>query len=388
MPKKKEKARSKRGAVKVEGRNGILYLRCSVEGVRHTFSLNTPDSPANRHEANKIANLIEGDKLRGEFDPTYHRYRGQKEQAIVATGQTLATLWPQWVEHRQTTENLTPQTVNTRYKSNGNHLTDYGRDIRTEAEARSFLASLRLPLGKQGGITNNRCLDSYQAFTKWALNKGLIEVDPFVKITPIKASQPLPRQPFSTDEVARILAAFKTHPDFYHYHDYVAACVTLGLRISEVIGLQWKRCNFEARTIDVSDCLGRGDAGGSAAHQRERREPKGSKMRRRIPSPLLTILQGRYNPDCKPDDLIFAVDNKAIDDQIFRKGPWTKILKIAGVPYRCPNTLRHTMASHAIAQNIPETDIAKMMGHTSLRMVRGVYCHSLVDMPEAPDMGL
>jgi integrase len=387
-PKPKPKPRSKRGSVKVESRSGLLYLRFTVDSARHTFSLNVPDSPANRYDAEKVAKQIELDILNRAFDPSYRKYRGQPEPESPEPSpqrRSLASIWPKWVEHKRQ-QNRAEQTLNTRYKTNGNHLALFGRDISTEADARKFMEYLDQTQGPQ---TLNRSLNDFQAFTSWGLSEGLIEADPFAALSPVRASKPSPREPFSIAEINRILNAFKTHPEYFCYHDFIATFLGLGLRLSEAIGVQWKRVKFEAGTIDICDQLGRGPNGESAGPKRVRRQTKtGSAGVRSLPPALLAILQGRYTQGCGPDDLIFAVDGEAIDDRKLRKGPWAKTLKLAGVPYRSPYNLRHTMASHAIAQGIPSTDVAKMLGHTSLRMVNEVYCHSVVNLPQAPDMGI
>jgi integrase len=382
----KSRSRAVRGSVKVEPRSGILYLRCHVAEKRHTFSLRIPDSPLTRHEAQKIAKQAELDILRGEFDPTYQKYRGQMQAPIEpAAKQSTIALWQRWVDH-QRSKNVAEQTLNSRYKAIGTHLKAFGQDLKTENDARKLLDQL----GKtQGAQTRNRSLKMLQAFSAWAFKLGWIDLDPFVELQPVRAAKPPQKKPFSLDEIDRIKRGFKTHPDYFCYSDFVTVFLGLGLRPSEVIGLQWKRVNFEAGTIEICDALGRGPNGESAGSSRVRRPRKtGNRTVLKLSPPILAVLQGRHTREQQPNDLIFTVRGKAIDDRNFRSRPWTIILKLAAVDYRPPYNLRHTMASHALDQRTPPGDIAKMLGHTSLRMVNEVYGHSVNDLPEPPDMGL
>lgn len=384
------KPRAKRGSARVENRDGTLYMSCTVDGKRHRFSLRLPYHAGTAYDAEKIAKQIELDILNKVFDPTYQRYRGQPdiEPEPVSKTSTIV-LWQKWIDHRRS-KKVAEQTLNSRYRTIGTHLKTFGRNVTTEADALKLLDQMSK---SQGYETHKRSLRMLQSFGFWALKRGHIEVDPFADLEPEpqpeldSAEEPPLKTPFTEDEIHRIRQGFRTHPQYLCYSDFVSACFGLGLRISEAIGLQWHRVDFEKSTIKIIDSLGRGSQGESRGSARVRRTRK-NKVHTEITliPQLLAVLQGRYSRDQNPEDLIFTVDGSPIDDQKFRRA-WTKVLKLAGVDYRPPKNMRHTMASHAVNEGQSLPDVATMLGHKNLRMVTTVYVKS-VNPPTPPTMGL
>lgn len=61
------------------------------------------------------------------------------------------------------------------------------------------------------------------------------------------------------------------------------------------------------------------------------------------------------------------------DDQQLRKGSWIPALKRASVRYRNPYQTRHTFASKLLIQGEPEQLVAKLLGHSTVEMVRRHY---------------
>lgn len=62
-----------------------------------------------------------------------------------------------------------------------------------------------------------------------------------------------------------------------------------------------------------------------------------------------------------------------LDDQQMRKGSWIPTLERAEVRYRYPYQTRHTFASHLLMSGEPELVVARLLGHTTVEMVRRSY---------------
>jgi integrase len=163
----------------------------------------------------------------------------------------------------------------------------------------------------------------------------------------------------------------------------------LGLRPSEAIGLRYRHIDWRSRTITVCESLSRGSDGKSAGYAREQRQRKtGNSTVLDLPDDLYALFQGRFTSACKPEDLIFtSATGKAIDDHNFSQRVWKTVLKEAGIDYRPPYNLRHSMASHAIAQGATLPEVAYLLGHKNTRMVSEVYGHT-INRPQVPKLEL
>lgn len=60
-------------------------------------------------------------------------------------------------------------------------------------------------------------------------------------------------------------------------------------------------------------------------------------------------------------------------DGVPRERFWTPALKAAKVPYRGPDTCRHTYASTMLTAGEDPSRIAKQMGHKYWGMIRRIY---------------
>ncbi len=83
----------------------------------------------------------------------------------------------------------------------------------------------------------------------WAVELGVIDKNPIIKVRPAKV---VPKTGFvlSVDDVARLLAATETH----RYGPVVALLFTSGLRVSEALGLSWDDVDLDEATAMVRRC--------------------------------------------------------------------------------------------------------------------------------------
>jgi integrase len=226
-----------------------------------------------------------------------------------------------------------------------------------------------------------------KTFCTWAVKLGEMETNPFDEIRPAKDAglRSTKRDSFSLDEVHRILQTFRLHPLYFRYHDFVLMLMTFGLRPSEAIGLQWKDINFTQRTITIAESLSRT---GEGSRRARRGRKNGTITALNLPDEIYTMLEGRFNPTAKPNNLIFtSPTGKPIDDGNFAQRIWKPLLKQAGIPHRPPYNCRHSMASHAIDQGLTLPETAYLLGHKDTTMVSKVYGH-MVNRPQVPKLTL
>lgn len=202
------------------------------------------------------------------------------------------------------------------------------------------------------------------------------------------------REPFTIEEVRAILdflgfpnsPSAKLNARCEHYRTYVEMFLSTGMRPGEMQGLRLKDLNLNTNTINVSEALGYQTEGSYISSTKTRKLTKtGDSKTIPIPSSMIVWLTARSKIE-EPDTYVFCNPNnsKPLNHDTFIKGCWTPLLEHLGIRYRVPYACRHTFASHCVAQGIPLTEIAGMMGHSSLAMLTRVYAHSLAK-PSLPD---
>jgi integrase len=178
---------------------------------------------------------------------------------------------------------------------------------------------------------------------------------------------------FTPEELTRLLTvAEERYPDYY---PFVLCLARTGMRIGEVLALQWADLDFTNRIILVRRSTRRG----------ETKVTKNNKARRvDMSQQLSNVLQGwrslqeaeaavagtEMNPWVFP-----AVRGGVAAADAFRRLVWTKILRGSKLRYRKPHTLRHTFASLLIQAGEPLTYVQRQLGHHSPAFTLAVYGH-------------
>ena len=371
MPKKQR--RNKKGGVHTQTRSGMLGLRWTFESEKYYLSLNLPDTPINRNSARIKVSEIERDIALGTFDKTKEKYQPQTTEAPIELPKQKSTiaLWELWME-KQREDGVAPQTLANRYQTVLNLLKHFDRNIETIQDSKDFQSFL---LTRQLPGTANRNIKMIRTFSNWCVNQSTIESNPFteIKLSKDSGTRSHNRNPFTHDEVERILNSFRLHPLYFRYHDFVLVLFTFGLRPSEAIGLQWKDIDLNKQTIIISESLSRS---GEGSRRTRKGRKNGTVTVIDLPGQIHTMLQGRFTLETDPNDLIFTgLKGKAIDDHNFSQRIWRKILEQAGIHHRSPYNCRHSMASHAIDQGLTLPETAYLLGHKDTTMVSKVYGH-------------
>ena len=380
---KRKKSRAKKGTVSVTSRNGMLRLRWTHQGNAYNLSLKMTDTPLNRHLAQGKASEIQADIAYGRFDPTLDRYREQ-ENAIAVVELGTPQLFEQFIDYRRQ-DGTSGQAIASRYKPLLSNLKRFGRCIEDVDIAREFIDMLR---SRQSPRIANQNLTLLRAFGRWCIDQGLLPMNPYAAIKPLKCSRSVQnRQPFSRDEVERFLSTLKFDRKNRHYYDFCYVMLSLGLRPSEAIGLRWQHIDFDRKQVTICEAMARSEDGKTAGYARQRKATKTVNIRTLPLTPrLVAVLQGRRSPDSQPDDLVFTTAKGCvIDDHNFRERVWLKTCQQADIRYRPPYTARHTLLSHGIEYggwSLPQA--AQIAGHTSTRMVAETYGHML-DQPQLPE---
>ena len=249
--------------------------------------------------------------------------------------------------------------------------------------------------GKPGRLSDNSIKKIHMMF-KMALNQavynGLIARNPALSVK-LPKIRPEEMRALTMDEQRRLEGAALTNKNRNAFGVYL--CVGAGLRLGELLGLQWKDIDWKAREINVRRTLGRRTA------FNEEWEPDGTEIvigdpktlssRRRVPitedmAAKLKAFQTRqaagmvYMGDAYEDaDFVFANEfGKHYEPRHFTE-LFFELLDIAGVQKTNFHTLRHTFATRCIEAGMDIYVVSKLLGHTTPTTTLNKYGHLLPD---------
>lgn len=384
MPKKTKRrsAKTPKGQIAINDREGMCQLRWRWEGKRLALSPGLPFDTSGFQLARAIADRIEHDmrleRLNpggGHFDPSdLARYKPRKSEAPIERLSTVQ-LFTRWMEQSQRSQH----THHCRLKPLQSNLNRFGKDIAGEDSARAFTALLS---SRQQPQTVNANLNLLKSFGAWAVDQGHWSANHFGGI-PLSKTSKKRNRPFNRDEIQRLMNAASSDRTCAPYRDFIVALLHLGCRPSELIGLRWKHISVELRQVHICESLSRNPAGGA----RIRKSTKTGTDRYLDLSDRMTALFAGRLAESKPqpDGLVFlAPRGGPIDDHNFSRRVWKRLCQAAGVEYRPPYNARHSLISHLIEGGATLPQAASVAGHVNTRMVAQTYGH-MVNRPTMPE---
>lgn len=169
-----------------------------------------------------------------------------------------------------------------------------------------------------------------------------------------------------------------------------------GLRLGELLGLQWGDIDYNAKTITVSRQVNRlKDYRPNAKAKtrlgiQEDTKTRSSNRMISLPDQLIELLKrhkeiqsikkNEWGKSYKNLDMIFArEDGYYIDPATFREH-YQKKLKKAGLKHYTFHALRHTFATRALEANIPIKVVSQILGHASVQITMDTYSHVLPEL--------
>jgi integrase len=341
--------------VKVESFKGWLRLRWSYEGQRLTLSLGLPDSVVNRTAAIAKAATIEGDLATGNFDSSLAKYRPAKRVAEPSVG--VLDLLERFIELKS--RKVEKGTLS-KLKALREPVSEFFGSKSAIAVDDDLADRFRVYLIQDRGLspaTVKDRLGGLSACWKWATKQGMVTGNPWVE--PLKLVKVPPAQkpkPFTSNEIAAILEAFRSSKYYAHYADFVEFRFGCGCRIEEAIGLQWKHLSEDCSTVWIGEAVTRGKVRKTTKTNRSREFKLSPRLQR--------ILLARRPADWQPDGIVFPGPKGGIlNDSNFGSRAWRSVLHQLKIPYRKFNSARHTFTSHALARGVKPMTVAEIAGH-------------------------
>ena len=179
--------------------------------------------------------------------------------------------------------------------------------------------------------------------------------------------------PFSRDDASALVEVCRArYPDWL---PWLLTGLRTGLRLSELLALQWGDVNWRESFVVVRRSLVRGEMTTPKNHQRRsvdlsrqlRAELRLWRRRQRA----AWLQHGQPFPEW----LFPSVSGSALDEANARKA-YYRVLDAAGLHRRGPHQMRHTFASLLLQQGAPITYVSQQLGHKdasiTLRRVRSL----------------
>lgn len=238
-------------------------------------------------------------------------------------------------------------------------------------ELRAWIADLSAELAPKS-VRN--CVGFLSVILNQATTDGLITTNP---LTPIKLKTLLPKRktreerektdPFNRDEIAAILAAC----DVIEERSMIQFAFASGVRIGELIALKWRHINWARGYIRIEDNVVSAEIGTVEKSTKTEGSERDIPI---LPAARAALEAMRPISQLRSEYVFLHPWHKGrwANEQQYR-GRWRIILRHAGVRYRNPYQTRHTFASTLLEAGEPELLVAKLLGHTSVEMVRRHY---------------
>jgi integrase/recombinase XerC len=232
---------------------------------------------------------------------------------------------------------------------------------------RSFLAALnRDGLGRR---SQGRALAAVRSFLRWLCRRGVLAADPAAGVPTPKAPRDLPRH-LRPGEVETLLAApAADDPLARRDRALLELAYASGLRVSELVGLDWGDLDLPARTLRV---LGKGG--------KERMVPFGRKAEAALRDWLAVWDEVRAGAGAPAHDqpVFLGARGGRLADRTVRKVVDRRVAEAALAAGVHPHTLRHTFATHLLEGGADLRAIQELLGHSSLSTTQR-YTHVDLD---------
>lgn len=377
----KSRHKAAKGSVGVEKFRGKLRLRLPRQifgGKQKYISTGLEDTPENWKRTQSKAWQIEEDIATGHFDPSLERYRIASYLSLspladkVAAPVALDDLWDKYTAYKSTQVEETTLQLN--FKRVASHINKLDtKSLQEGIRIRDYLIANNSP------YTAKRILTQLNACCDWAVKSKLIDSNPFSGMSKEiqshkNSSDGTDIDPFTSQERDTIIQAFKEHPKYNHYADFVSFLFMTGCRTSEAIALRWKHINNDCAKITFSEAL-------VNVSSKVIRKGLKTQDKRTFPcnTSLQTLLLNIRPEDYKAEASVFTVNGQEINARTFNalvwKGSNQKGKQYIGIVQRLANEgkiekykpqyqTRHTFITLALDNNMDAKDVASLVGNS------------------------
>ena len=201
-----------------------------------------------------------------------------------------------------------------------------------------------------------------------------------------EVSQKLRNEQYEDEKALNVVAK-----DTFYYNLYVVAIDT-GMRIGELIGLQWSDVDFEKKVVHVrrSLCYFRKDGKyvfewhDTKTHNSKRTIPLTTRAMEALKKQRVRgqeiLLKNAQTAQDEYKNLVFVTRNNRPTQQFIVQecmDVTTRRIQKEHPEFErfSPHCFRHTFATRAIENGMQPKSVQKLLGHGSLQLTMDLYCH-------------
>lgn len=156
----------------------------------------------------------------------------------------------------------------------------------------------------------------------------------------------------------------------------IVLCLYSGLRVGELIALQWKDIDLKKGLLTVSRSCH--DMSGGIVFD----EPKTATSRRIIPLPKQLLTGLKNIKKRSKSDFVVSAGNKALTVRSYQRS-FELLLKKLKMDHRGFHSLRHTFATRALECGMDVRTLSEILGHKNPTVTLNRYTHSLIEHKSA-----
>lgn len=210
----------------------------------------------------------------------------------------------------------------------------------------------------------NRKLSALRSFYRFLLRRGLVEINPTLKVASLKNKKPLPVFVKEAD-MDRIIERSNFKEGFEGCRDrlIIEMFYTTGMRLSELIGLKDRDIDFYNSTLTV---LGK--------RNKQRIIPFDVELKRDI-SEYINVRDEYLTGGNKSGSLFVLKSGEAMYPLKVYNLVKRSLAKFVSIKKKSPHVLRHTFATSMLNNDASLESIKELLGHESLETTQ-VYTHT------------
>lgn len=157
----------------------------------------------------------------------------------------------------------------------------------------------------------------------------------------------------------------------------ILLCLYSGLRVGEVLALEWTDIDFVKSELTVNKtCHDGKDKDGKFCRVTD--TPKTESSRRVIPIPKQLLPHLREVKKKSSSKYVVSNGEKIISVRSYQK-TFTSLLKRLGIQHKGFHSLRHTFATRALECGMDIKTLSEILGHKSPTITLNRYVHSLME---------
>ena len=152
----------------------------------------------------------------------------------------------------------------------------------------------------------------------------------------------------------------------------IVLCLYTGLRIGELIALQWEDIDLQKGLLTVARSCH--DTSGGIVSD----EPKTATSRRVIPLPKQLLPKLKSIKKSSNSDFVVSADGNAVSVRSYQRS-FELLLKRQNIVHRGFHSLRHTFATRALECGMDVKMLSEILGHKNPTVTLNRYAHSLLE---------